>query len=233
MTAIEGTSGGPVPVPPGRQRARSAPRSGADPAHPLIASHEAEVRSRVLKAASTLVDRLTYDSVTIDAVARASGVSKSTLYRYWPSRQLLVLEAFTYKTNLLTDVEDTGDAERDLHAYLVALTYCLKVGGAASTVANLLAEAIRSEDFAVQFRSTLIRERRQGFLAVLRRGQHRGQIRRDVDLVTVVDALYGAIHHRLVATGQDIDGAFLRNLTRFTIDGTATAAYTAAVRART
>lgn len=209
---------------------RVASRSGADPAHPLVASHEAEIRLRVLKAASALVDRLTYDAVTIDAVARASGVSKSTLYRYWPSRQLLVLEAFTYKTNLLTNVEDTGDVERDLHSYLVALTYCLKVGGAASTVANLFAEAIRSEEFAVQFRQTLVRERRHGFLVILWRGQRRGQIRDDVDVGTVVDAVYGSIHHRLLATGQDIDGPFLRSLTRFAIDGTATAAYAAVSR---
>ncbi|KRE67347.1 hypothetical protein ASG92_15205 [Arthrobacter sp. Soil736] len=206
-------------------------RSAADPAHPLTASHEAGLRLRVLKAASVLVDRLTYDAVTIDAVARASGVSKSTLYRYWPSRQLLVLEAFTYKTNLLTSVDDTGDVARDLHAYLVALTYCLKVGGAASTVANLLAEAIRSEEFAVQFRQTLLRERRQGFLEILLRGQRRGQIRDDVDLVMVIDAVYGAIHHRLIATGQDIDGAFLRHLTHFAIDGAASPSYLESYRA--
>ncbi|MDN4611566.1 TetR/AcrR family transcriptional regulator [Arthrobacter burdickii] len=213
-------------------KARVGPRSGADPAHPLIASHEAEVRLRVLKAASVLLDRLSYDAVTIDAVARASGVGKSTLYRYWPSRQLLVLEAFTYKTNLLTNVEDTGDVARDLHAYLVALTYCLHVGGAASTVANLLAEAIRSEDFAAQFRQTMLRERRQGFLAILQRGQRRGQVRDDVDLVMVIDAVYGSIHHRLVATGQDIDGSFLRNLTRFAIDGAASASYLASYHAQ-
>lgn len=211
---------------------RPGHRSGADPAHPLVASRAAEVRLRVLKATSVLVDRLTYDAVTIDAVARASGVSKSTLYRYWPSRQLLVLEAFTYKTNLLTKVDDTGDAGRDLHAYLVALTYCLKVGGAASTVANLLAEAIRSEEFAVQFQQTLLRERRQGFLVILHQGRRRGQIRDDVDLAMVVDAVYGAIHHRLVATQQDIDGAFLRHLTSFAMDGTATPAYLAGYRAR-
>ncbi|WP_457963839.1 TetR/AcrR family transcriptional regulator [Arthrobacter sp. D1-29] len=210
---------------------RVAQRSAADPAHPLVASHEAELRLRVLKAASVLVDRLTYDAVTMDAVARASGVSKSTLYRYWPSRQVLVLEAFTFKTNLLTNVDDSGDVARDLHAYLVALTYCLKVGGAASIVSNLMAEAIRSEEFAGQFRQTLLRERRLGFLAVLRRGQRRGQIRDDVDLVTVIDALYGAVHHRLIATGQDIDGAFLRRLTEFAIDGTATADYLASHRA--
>jgi AcrR family transcriptional regulator len=152
--------------------------------------------------------------VTIDAVARASGVSKSTLYRYWPSRQVLVLEAFTYKTNLLTEVEDTGDVARDLHAYLVALTYCLKVGGAASTV-----------EFAVQLRQTMLRERRQGFLRILERGRRRGQVRDDVDLVMVTDALYGAIHHRLIATAQDIGGLFLRNLADFAVAGVATQEY--------
>jgi hypothetical protein len=114
----------------------------------------------------------------------------------------------------------------------VSLTYCLKVGGAASTVANLLAEAIRSEEFAVQFRQTLLRERRHGFLVILHRGQLRGQVRDDVDLVMVIDAVYGALHHRLIATGQDVDGPFLRALTRFAVDGTATAPYREANRSR-
>ncbi|WP_142062225.1 TetR/AcrR family transcriptional regulator [Pseudarthrobacter sp. B4EP4b] len=212
---------------------RASQRRNADPAHPLVASREAEVREKVLRAASNLIDRLTYEAVTIDAVARASGVSKSTLYRYWPSRQLLVLEAFTYKTNLLTDVHDTGDVARDLHAYLVALTYCLKVGGAASTVANLLAEAIRDAEFAVHLRQTMLRERRQGFLTIIQRAQHRGQVRGDIDAGMVIDALYGAIHHRLIATGQDIDGAFLRNLSGFAVAGMATPEYLDGGRART
>ncbi|MBT2514802.1 TetR/AcrR family transcriptional regulator, partial [Arthrobacter sp. ISL-30] len=176
--------------------------------------------------------RLSYEAVTMEAVSRASGVSKSTLYRHWPSRQVLVLEAFTYKTNLLTHVDDTGDVARDLHAYIVALTYCLKVGGAASTTANLLAEAIRSDEFAVLFQQTLLRERRQGFLAILERGQRRGQIRDDVNLTIVTDAVYGAIHHRLIATRQDIDGAFLRYLNRFAIDGAASPAYLETYRTR-
>lgn len=213
-------------------RSGEGPRSRADPAHPLIASHESEVRLRVLKAASDLVDNLSYDAVTIDAVARASGVSKSTLYRHWPSRQVLVLEAFTYKTNLLTRVDDTGDVGRDLYAYLIALTFCLTGGGAASTVANLLAEAIRNDEFAILFQRTLLRERRQGFLVILHRGQRRGQLRDDVDLTTVTDAVYGAIHHRLIATRQDIDSAFLRHLSDFAIDGAASRDYLESYRAR-
>jgi AcrR family transcriptional regulator len=203
----------------------SVRRRAADPAHPAAGSRESEIRLRVLEAASKLVDRLSYDEVTIDAVARASGVSKSTLYRHWPSRQILVLEAFTYKTNLLTHVEDTGDVRRDLHSYLVALTRCLDEGQTASTVSNLLAEAIRSTGFSRLYRQTLLRERRQGFLVILQQGQRRGQIRNDADLEVVVDAMYGAIYHRLVATGEDIDAPFLRQLNGFVMLGCATPAY--------
>lgn len=222
MGAAEDSRG----TPPGiRQGLPAARQRAADPARPPAGSRESEVRLRVLNAASDLIDRFSYDDVTIDAVARASGVGRSTLYRYWPSRQVLVLEAFTYRTNLLTHIEDTGDVGRDLYSYLVALTRCLDEGETASTVANLLAEAIHSSEFAVLYRQTLLRDRRQGFLAVLQRGRDRGQIRQDTDLETVVDALYGAIYHRLVATGEAIDGPFLRHLNGIAVRSCATPAY--------
>lgn len=207
------------------QQSPAARRREADPAGPPIASHESEVRLRVLKAASELIDRHSYDDVTIEAVARASGVSKSSLYRRWPSRRVLVLEAFTYRTNLLTHVQDTGDVGRDLHSYLVAMTHCLVEGETASTVAQLLSEAIRSSEFSRLYRKTLLREGRKGFISVLRRGQNRGQIRKDIDLSAVTDALYGAIHHRLIATGAAFDAPFLQHLHEFAIAGCATPAY--------
>ncbi|MBT2522515.1 TetR/AcrR family transcriptional regulator [Arthrobacter sp. ISL-28] len=222
MGAGEGRSGDPREA---RRVISAARRRAADPARPETASRNSEVRLQVLQAAGGLIDRLSYSEVTIDAVARASGVSKSTLYRYWPSRQVLVLEAFTYTTNLLTQINDTGDVSRDLYSYLVALTRCLDDGQTASTVANLLAEAIRSDDFALLYRQTLLRERRQGFLDVLEQGRSRGQIRPDADLGTVIDALYGAIHHRLISTAEALDPAFLRDLTRLVIRGSATPAY--------
>ncbi|MFJ5700055.1 TetR/AcrR family transcriptional regulator [Arthrobacter sp. NPDC093139] len=222
MGAADNSPGNPQPA---RREHTHAHRRAADPAHPVVASRESEVRLQVLEAASGLVDRLSYDEVTIDAIARASGVSKSTLYRHWPSRQILVLQAFTYKTNLLTHVEDTGDVRRDLHSYLVALTRCLDDGETASTVANLLAEAIRNEEFSRLYRRTLLRERRQGFLAILQQGQRRGQIRKDADLEVVVDAMYGAIYHRLVATGEAIDAPFLRHLNGCVMLGCATPSY--------
>ena len=173
----------------------------------------AETRRRVLDAAAELIDRVSYRSVTIDAVARASGVSKSTIYRHWPSRQVLVLEAYTLKTNRSTVVPDTGDALRDLRQYLVALAGCLgPKDHAASTVTGLVEDALADEAFATLFRQTLLRERRQLFLAILARGQQRGQVRADLDLEAAVDALYGAIHHRLLVSGQPTDLRFVDGL---------------------
>lgn len=122
-------------------------------------------------------------------------------------------------------MEDTGDASRDLFTYLVALTRCLHAGATASTVANLLAEAVSSEDFSLLYRQTLLRDRRQGFLDILENGRRRGQIRPDADLTTVTDALYGAIHHRLIASLETVDASFLRNLTRMAVYGCGSSAY--------
>jgi hypothetical protein len=68
----------------------------------------------------------------------------------------------------------------------------------------------------------VIRSRRRGFFAILLRGQQRGQIRSDVDLVSVVDALYGALHHRLLVTRQPIDERFASALKQFVEQGLAT-----------
>jgi len=181
-----------------------------------------ETRRRVILATVELIEKIGYRSVTIDAVARASGISKSTIYRHWPSRKTLVLEAFTSSTDESTEVADTGDAIADLRTYLLKLAFRLNVRGAGPIMTGLISDAINDQEFAATFRVKVIEARRQAFLQILHRGQHRGQIRTDVDLRSVVDALYGSIHHRLLMTGEPIDAPFASALTDFAQQGLAT-----------
>jgi AcrR family transcriptional regulator len=174
-----------------------------------------ETRRRVIAATVELIDRVGYRSVTIDAVARASGVGRSTLYRHWSSRNELVLDAFASYVDESTEVADTGDAIADLRTYLLKLAFRLSVGGVGPTVAGLISDALEDREFAESFRAKVIEARRRAFLQILLRGQQRGQIRRDVDLRSAVDALYGSIHHRLLMTGQPIDAPFVSALTDF------------------
>jgi len=181
-----------------------------------------ETRRRVIVATLELIDRVGYRSVTIDAVARASGVSKSTIYRHWSSRQALVLEAFTSDTDDSTEVADTGDAIADLRTYLLKLAFRLNFRGAGSIMTGLIGDALHDQEFATRFRVKVIEARRHAFLQILLRGQRRGLIRTDVDLRSVVDALYGSIHHRLLMTGEPIDAPFASALTEFAQQGLAT-----------
>jgi AcrR family transcriptional regulator len=181
-----------------------------------------ETRRRVIVATVELIDRIGYRSVTIDAVARASGVSKSTIYRHWSSRKTLVLEAFTSDTDESTEVADTGDAIADLRTYLLKLAFRLNVRGAGPIMTGLISDALNDQEFATSFRAKVIEARRHAFLQILLRGQHRGQIRTDVDLRSVIDAIYGSIHHRLLMTGQPIDAPFASALTDFAQQGLAT-----------
>jgi AcrR family transcriptional regulator len=188
-----------------------------------VAGPASETRRAVVLATIDLIDRLSYPSVTIDAIARESGISKSTIYRYWASRQAPILEAYTHKTNGLTAVVDTGNAVGDLRTYLQKLAFCLNFGGAASTISGLIVDAINDAEFAAHYRETMLRERRRTFILILRSGQERGQIRRDVDLTTAVDAMYGAVHHRLLISGLPIDDDFVNNLTGIMVAGLSTA----------
>lgn len=174
-----------------------------------------ETRRRVIVATGELIDRVGYRSVTVDAVARASGVSRSTIYRHWSSRKRLVLEAFTTYIDESTQVADTGDAIGDLRTYLRKLAFHLSVGGAGPIVTGLISDALADPEFAESFRSKVIEPRRRGFLEILRRGQRRDQIREDLDLSSAVDALYGAIHHRLLMTGAPIDAPWASALAGF------------------
>jgi Tetracyclin repressor-like, C-terminal domain len=63
------------------------------------------------------------------------------------------------------------------------------------------------------FRRTMLSARRAAIMEVLERARARGELRRDVDLPVVVDALYGAVYHRLLMSGEPIDGWFVSSLT--------------------
>jgi AcrR family transcriptional regulator len=167
---------------------------------------------KVMSGTIELIERHSYQSVTVDAIVRASGVSKSTIYRHWPSRESLVLEALTHRTNVATNTPDTGDAFADLHTYIAKLAAYLNFGAGASTVANVVRDALNDDDFGDLLRATMVHNRRRTFATIIRLGQTRKQIPPDIDVEIVVDALYGAIHHRVLVTREPLDKAFVDGL---------------------
>jgi AcrR family transcriptional regulator len=157
--------------------------------------------------------------LTMQAVAAQSGVSKATLYRWWPDKAHLVLDAYRSKSARDIGGEMKGDLRPDLTAHLGQIAYALTKLNSATAVAAITIAAAQDKSFGALYRETLLRERRQALLDVLLAGRRRGQVRVAADLNVVVDAAYGAIHHRLLLSGAPIDGQFVAALVDLILAG--------------
>ncbi len=155
----------------------------------------------------------------MQAVAKRSGVSKATLYRWWPDKAHLVLDAYRSKSARDIIPPTRGDLRPDLLAHLGNVAYALAELNSARAVTEITVAAAADQSFGALYRDTLLRERRQALRDVLAAGRRRGQVRVAVDLEVVVDAAYGAIHHRLLLSRTPIDGPFITALVDLIVAG--------------
>lgn len=101
---------------------------------------------------------------------------------------------------------------QDLKELLGRLGYALTNLHSGKVMAALIVEANERPAFGELFRRTMLSARRGAIMEVLEHARARGELRRDVDLPVVVDALYGAVYHRLLMSGEPIDGRFVSAL---------------------
>lgn len=100
------------------------------PANPPDPSRRNE-RSRraILDATLSLIAELGYDNVSIEAIARQAGVGKQTIYRWWPSKGAVALEAATHRLDPVVVYPDSGDNVADLRAQLTGIVELIATTG--------------------------------------------------------------------------------------------------------
>jgi AcrR family transcriptional regulator len=156
----------------------------------------AQTRSVVLDAAATLLAERGYAAFTMDALVERTGVSKTTMYKHWPSRTDLI--AATVQA-MATDpaVPDTGDVRDDLIA-LTASSLDAYTGPRWSGLASVQEAAAHDPELRASLQSA-VSTRFAAPRAVLERAVSRGQLRADLDVDTAITILIGAIFFRLRA----------------------------------
>ncbi len=172
-------------------------------------------RSHLAIVAATrelLVER-GYRATTIEAIAARAGVGKQTIYRWWPSRAALVLEAYLSSADVVTPPAAGRTARDDIRALLGWLIAVLREPTGGHVVAGLVADIQHDADLAEGFHRDVVPARREAMLAALERGRTRGEIRADADLELAVDMLHGAVFYRLLLSGEQLDDDFIRRLT--------------------
>jgi AcrR family transcriptional regulator len=178
-------------------------------------SHQA-----IITATQELLVERGYRALTIEGVAARAGVGKQTIYRWWPSRAALVLEAYLAASDRVQlPSPDSRSTREDVRALIGWLAAVLAEPTGGRVVAGLVGDIQHDSDLAEGFRQDVVPARRQAMLAALERGRERGEIRDDADLELAVDALHGAVFYRLLLSGEPLDAAFAERLTDQVLDG--------------
>ena len=160
-------------------------------------------RTRVLEAAADLLVHRGFATTSIEAISAASGVAKSTIYRHWPSREALCIDAYRSVVQP-QETPNTGETRADLVTLLARLAEGLENSPWARILPSLIDAAERDPEVAA-FHRDLTRHRRVPMGTVLELGQQRGDIPGDVDLDYVIDLLSAPLFYRRFIYHADND----------------------------
>lgn len=176
------------------------PVKGRSPGRPRSERAEKAILEATL---DLLVEEAGVAGVTIEAVAARAGVGKTTIYRRWPNKERLIIEALA-STKSPVVVPHGSDLREDL----VALAKAVRPGTdpRADCAWNILGGAGKHPELARQFQQEVIQPRREVMRTVLRRGIERGEIDPDIDIEAAITMIVGAITLR--ARSYDPDDAY-------------------------
>jgi AcrR family transcriptional regulator len=184
-----------------------------DPARPGRKRSD-EARRAILAAALELTAEAGYARLTIDGIAARSGAGKQTIYRWWPSKDDVLLEALAAKADLHVPIPDEGSYRADLRAFLTASVTLGRQRQLTDVLRALMARAQIDDAFGQRFRTAFLQRRRDALAVILDRAQTRGELPPGVSADTVTDIVFGALWYRMLATGQALDNKLADELTR-------------------
>ncbi|WP_374946701.1 TetR/AcrR family transcriptional regulator [Agreia sp.] len=161
-------------------------------------------RAAVIGATAQLLTEGGLGAATIDAIRDRSGVSKTTIYKHWPNRLCVAIDAFADRLALDTAMPDTGTAREDLTQQIrtVSAFYSSPVG---SAFAGILSQAAQDEDARAWLETRLADSRQHGIHVLWQRAVLHGEVRSDLTADLAFDILFGPLMWRLVTGRQALD----------------------------
>ncbi|GAB3205494.1 TetR/AcrR family transcriptional regulator [Marinactinospora thermotolerans] len=172
-------------TPPGRRPGRPRSRRADD---------------AILSAALDLLgERGNIAEVSIEAIAARAGVGKATIYRRWPGKEELLVDAVATLRPPLPDL-DEGSMRGDL--VLLLEQVCAEMDGKLQRAINALLVSRAHPEIGARIKHAVLAPRREALYQVLRRGAETGELRPGADPEAVLNLLMGgALLHRRSAGG--------------------------------
>jgi AcrR family transcriptional regulator len=171
-------------------------------------------RQAVLEAADDLLAERGFAGVTIEGIAQRAGVAKQTIYRWWPSKVDILLEAFTEDMAEHLFPPDHGEVGEDLRAHLHRLALFLTESDPGAVLRALAGQAQHDPTLATRLREDYLSQQRERDRVPLQRAVDRGELPAGLDVDLAVDQLVGPIYYRVLVTGEPVPREFTDHLVR-------------------
>jgi AcrR family transcriptional regulator len=186
------------------------------------------VEEAVFDATLVLLSSRDYGEISMEALAERAGVSRTTIYRRWPSKVAVVAAAVSSLYLDRVEVEDTGSLSEDLVALLTE-TYRVMADGDGRVLEKLVRQSGQNPELTALVRSILYARRRM-YATILNRGIARGEMPPETDQELLLDLLLGPLWFRLLVSGAPITPAAARSVVELVLAGASPRSSTTVVR---
>lgn len=170
-------------------------------------------RKAILDATNRLLLHTSVKDISIEGIAAKAGVGKTTIYRWWPNKVAIVLDALVNqigKTPPLPTTASRGEAvQRQLERFMRLLK-----GKNGKILIEAMAEAQSDEQTLTIFYETFMLQHEQVLADLIDAGKASGEFRADMETALAVDMIYGAIVYRLMSGADTLDATFTEKLPR-------------------
>jgi AcrR family transcriptional regulator len=154
--------------------------------------------------------------LAIESIAREAGVGKATIYRWWPNKAAIVIDAFFSEAAPLTNFPAADSAKEVICAQCARLIEVLN-GPLGKVVAQIIGEGQSNEVTLEKFREVFLQHRRTEFRKLYERGVREHEFRAGVDVDLAADLVYGPVWYRLLVAHQPLDEKFAEQLPKLAI----------------
>jgi AcrR family transcriptional regulator len=158
----------------------------------------------ILAATLQLLTEKSLRDISMEEIARNAGVGKATIYKWWPSKAYVALDAFLRKANQMIPTPDTGSVRKDFLKQVRSLMVFYS-SPAGHILGQFVAEAHSDKEFAALYRERFLKPRREATGIIFDRGVKRGELDQNLDRELVLDLIYAPAVYRLMVEHAPLD----------------------------
>jgi len=186
----------------------------------------------VLRAVSELLAERGLRQMTIEDIAAKAGVGKSTIYRRWPSKGSLALDAFLEEFLSTQPAVNTGSLEGDLRQALSSWVVTVDGTATGRSLASLIAEVQLDPEMGFAWRENFLEVVRAQHRQIVAHAISRGEIASDSDANLIIDMLFGPAYHRLMHGHLGLTRDFVEGVVAMVVAGAKSGAASPTTRSR-